>query len=114
MCEIDPKENGKIYIVMLAGKELGYLAGQEWPMKGHFTKITRPTFIEWKGGAVYDEDGTPNIESTNTVTLENINTITKMTFHIEVTKVTTKANDAINGMSEGWNQSLNKLENIFR
>jgi hypothetical protein len=82
ICKIDPKENGKIYIMMLAGRELGYLVGQEWPMKRHFTKIIRPKFTEWTGESVYDSNGVPNIESTNTATLEIVNNLTKMTFHI--------------------------------
>jgi uncharacterized protein YndB with AHSA1/START domain len=55
ICELDTSPGGAIYIVMLAGKELGNLAGQEWPMKGTFKELTPPERLAYTSEALDDK-----------------------------------------------------------
>ncbi|HEX8993753.1 MAG TPA: SRPBCC domain-containing protein, partial [Candidatus Paceibacterota bacterium] len=38
-CQWEAQPGGGIYIVMLAGRELGPMAGEEWPMRGTFQEV---------------------------------------------------------------------------
>lgn len=59
VCELDARPGGSIHIVMLAGKELGDLKGQKWPMKGIFNEVIPPKRIVFTSSAIEDEDGNP-------------------------------------------------------
>lgn len=107
-CEWDARPGGEIYIVMLAGKELGNFAGQEWPMKGKFQELTPPERIVYTSSALDDKKGIL-IETSNTLILEKLGTKTKMTLRIVVTKTSPGSEFALAGMETGWNQSIDKL-----
>src|SRR5665213_1920558 len=66
VCELDLRPGGAIDIVMLAGKELGDLAGNEWPITGIFQEIIPPSKLVYTSTAILDDK--PMIESMNTVT----------------------------------------------
>jgi uncharacterized protein YndB with AHSA1/START domain len=106
-CVWEAKPQGNIHIVMLAGKELGSLAGQEWPMTGTFKELQKPDKLVFTANAIMN--GKPILEHETTVTLEETNGKTKMTVHIVVTMVTPEAAGALQGMDMGWNQQLDKL-----
>ena len=107
VCELDLRPGGSINIVMLAGSELGDLAGSEWPMTGIFQEIIPPSKLVYTSSAVID--GKPILDTTNTLTLENHDGKTKMTLNITVTRMTPEAEGPLSGMEVGWNQSLDKL-----
>jgi len=107
-CEIDARPGGEMYIVMLAGKELGDFAGQEWPMRGTFQEIKPPERFVFKGAALDDKRGIL-LETSTTLTLEKLGDKTKMTFHTVVTKTSPGSEFAIAGMEAGWTQSIDKL-----
>lgn len=107
VCKIDLRPGGAIDIVMLAGKELGDLAGQKWPMTGVFQEITPPTKLIYTASAIID--GKPIIESINTVTFEDQEGKTKLTLEVKITKAMPEAAGPLAGMSMGWNQSVDKL-----
>lgn len=107
-CEWDARLGGQIYIVMLAGKELGDFAGQKWPMKGKFEELVAPERMVYTSSALDDRKGVL-IETSNTLTLEKIGGKTKMTLHIVVTKASPGSEFALAGMEVGWNQSVEKL-----
>lgn len=110
-CEIDPRPGGMIHIVMLAGKELGDLAGNEWPMTGVVKEIIEPEKFVFTTTAIMNDK--PILETLNTITLEEYGDKTKMKLHILVTKETPEAAGPLSGMEMGWNQSLDKLTKKF-
>lgn len=113
ICEIDPRPGGKIHIEMLAGEALGELQGQKWPMKGIFEEVIKPERLVYASTAIYDEDGTPNLENRVTVTFEEQNGKTTMALHVLVTTATEKTIGPLKGMKVGWTQSIDKLETVL-
>ncbi len=108
-CEWDAKPEGKINIVMLAGKELGNFAGQRWPMTGIFREVTPQSRIVYDSNAL-DDVKDVMISTKTTIDLEQLREKTKMRLHIVVTKATAKGEFALQGMEMGWNQSIDKLD----
>lgn len=106
-CVWDAKPEGNIHIVMLAGKELGPLSGQEWPMTGKFLEVVAPEKLVFTANAIMD--GKPILEHTTTVTLDEVDGKTRMSVHVVVTMATPEAEMALKGMEQGWNQQLDKL-----
>ena len=109
-CEWQAEPGGKIYVVMLAGEALGELAGQEWPMDGQFKAVEAPNKLVFTSNALIG--GRPILENQVTMTLEQIGGQTKMTLHVQVTKVTPEAEGPLSGMKEGWTQSIDKLSEL--
>jgi uncharacterized protein YndB with AHSA1/START domain len=110
-CVWEASSGGNINIVMLAGEQMGNLAGSEWPMTGTFQEVTPTEKLVYSSTAIID--GKPVIESTNTVILEDQGGKTKMTLHVAVTKATAEAEGPLAGMEMGWNQSIDKLAEIL-
>ena len=106
-CEFDARPQGAIHIVMLAGAELGPMAGQEWPMTGTVVEVDEPKKLVFDSTAIID--GKPILEHHATVTLEDEGDKTKMTLHIQVTRATPEAAGPLMGMEQGWTQSIDKL-----
>jgi uncharacterized protein YndB with AHSA1/START domain len=112
ICEWDARPGGKIYIVMLAGKELGPVEGMKWPMNGTFKEVIPQSRLVFVGGALDDvyRGSDTFIEHEVTVDFEDLGGKTKMNLHVVITKVRgPKAPAALQGMTEGWNQQLDKL-----
>jgi len=107
VCELDAVPGGKINIVMLAGSELGELAGQEWPMTGTVKEVIEPSKFVFTGNAIVD--GKEVLETLTTVTLKEEGGKTHMIVHVIVTKTTPEAAGPLQGMEMGWNQQLDKL-----
>jgi uncharacterized protein YndB with AHSA1/START domain len=115
-CEVDARRGGKISIVMLAGKELGPAAGQEWPMKGTFEEVTPQDRLVYTASALQDRRGSKSLlETRTTVTFDDLHGKTRLTVHILLTKSseTPEAKFAIQGMDGGWSQSFDKLGEMF-
>jgi len=113
VCEIDAKVGGNIHIVMLAGKELGHLAGQRWPMKGTFQELDPPKRLVFVNQAV-DEDDNVLIDALTTVTFEEENGKTKMTMKTTAKGVSPQAPQMLEGMETGWSQSFDKLADSLK
>jgi uncharacterized protein YndB with AHSA1/START domain len=111
-CDIDLRQGGPIYIVMLAGKELGSFAGQEWPMSGTFVEIAPPERLVYTAAALDGKKGVL-LETRTTLTLETLDEKTRMTLKIAVTKLSPGGEFALAGMEMGWNQSLDKLADFL-
>lgn len=86
VCELNVRLGGSILIVMLAGKDLGALEGQRWPMTGTFREVVPPKRIVYTSSAIEDASGNPQLENEVTILLEELGGKTKMTLHIVVTK----------------------------
>lgn len=115
ICEWDARPGGKIYIVMLAGKELGPAEGMKWPMKGTFKEVIPQSRLVFVGGALDDVDRGSDtfIENEVTVDFEDLGGKTKMNLHVVITKAEgPKAPAALQGMTEGWNQQIDKLSEL--
>ncbi|HSW48477.1 MAG TPA: SRPBCC domain-containing protein [Candidatus Saccharimonadales bacterium] len=112
VCEVDAVPGGKINIVMLAGPELGELAGQEWPMTGKFEEVAEPEKLVYTANAIVD--GKEVLTTRNTITFEEQDGKTKMTAHILVTKTTPEAEGPLAGMEMGWDQQLDKLVEFIK
>lgn len=108
-CIWESKPQGNINIVMLAGADLGPMAGQEWPMTGKFEELKEPEKLVFTANAIVN--GKPVLEHRTTVTLEEEIGKTKMTVHIKVIMATPEAEGPLAGMEMGWNQQLDKLIN---
>ena len=106
VCDLAARLGGSIHIVMLAGKDLGDLEGQKWPMKGIFNEIIPPKRIVFTSSAIEDEDGNPQLENKVTIMLEDFGGKTKMILHIVVTKAGPGTEGPLSGMEMGWNQSI--------
>ncbi len=107
-CEWDARPGGKINIVMLAGKELGQFAGQEWPMNGVFDEVTPQSRLVFSSNAL-DVGRNILLECMVTVDFEAIGKRTKMNLRFTVTKADARAEFAIKGAESGWNQQIDKL-----
>lgn len=106
-CVWEARPGGNIHIVMLAGKDLGPFAGQEWPMTGKFETVEAPSKLVYTSNAIVD--GKEVLQTLTTVTLEEKGGKTHMNVHIVVTKTTPEAQGPLQGMEMGWNQQLDKL-----
>jgi len=113
VCEIDLRVGGIIHVVMLAGPELGELAGQRWPMKGVFQEIQAPSKLTFKNQAI-DEAGNRLIDGVTTVVLEEENGKTKLTLTTTAKAVVPQAEAMIEGMEQGWTQSIDKLTEFLQ
>jgi uncharacterized protein YndB with AHSA1/START domain len=111
-CVWEARPEGTINIVMLAGKELGPMAGQEWPMTGKFVDVQEPGKLVFSANAIMNDK--PILEHLTTVTFEEKDGKTHMTVHIQVTMVTPEAAGPLSGMEMGWNQQLDKLGKSLR
>ena len=112
ICEIDLKVGGTIYVVMLAGKELGALAGQRWPMKGTFKEIIPNKKLVFINNAV-DEQGNILLEGETTVLLEESENKTNLTLTATTEGRVPQAPQMLEGMEMGWSQGLDKLAKLF-
>jgi len=105
--EWDFRPGGKIYHVMLAGPEMGELAGQEWPMRGEFNEVVEPEKLVFTSSPL--ADGKPLLDTVTTVTFDEKDGKTLMTVHIAVGNVTPEGEFAVAGMEAGWNQQADHL-----
>jgi uncharacterized protein YndB with AHSA1/START domain len=103
VCKADAKPGGKIYIEMTAPD------GTVYPMNGMFKEIIKPEKIVFISGAL-DKNGNTIFEVLNTVTFVNENGKTKLILHAVVDDISDEARPYIDGMNQGWSQSIDRLE----
>jgi uncharacterized protein YndB with AHSA1/START domain len=78
-------------------------------MKGVFREIVEPERLVFTTSAFEDEEGNPQLEDLTTVTFVDHEGKTKLTLHAVVVKAAPAVEGALEGMEEGWNQSLDRL-----
>ncbi len=102
VCEIDVRPGGAIRIDMRAPD------GTVYPMTGAFREIARPKRLIFTSAAL-DRAGKPLFEVLNTVTFAERGGKTTLTVRARVSKATAEAAPYLEGMDEGWSQSLDRL-----
>jgi uncharacterized protein YndB with AHSA1/START domain len=102
-CELDPHPGGKIILDMRGPN------GTVYPNRGEFVEVAKPERIVFTL-AVLDDTGKTVLDTLNTVTLEAQGEKTKLTVNARVTDHVPEAEPYLKGMKEGWNQTLDRLE----
>jgi uncharacterized protein YndB with AHSA1/START domain len=106
-CEIDVRPGGAIRIHMDHPNFPNH-----W-MTGTFKEVSKPEKLVFISKAFEDENGNAELEILNTVTFEEINGKTKLTVNAQILKATEKVKFAVGGMNQGWNESIDKLEELL-
>lgn len=106
VCEIDAVPGGKILIHMQAPDNVVY------PMDGEFHEIVEPERLVFTSAAL-DKKGNRLFEILNTVIFTDENGKTKLSLHTAVSNITPEGKPYLDGMHEGWNQSLDRLNDQF-
>jgi len=107
VCKVDPKPGGRIYVDMKAPD------GTVYPMDGEFHEILEPEKIVFTSAAL-DKNGNRLFEVLNTVTFTEEGGKTKLTLHAAVSNITDEGRTYIDGMNEGWNQSIDRLDEYVK
>ena len=108
-CEIEPRVGGVFRVVMVASDELGDRSGERWPVQGHFRAFDPPSRFVLATQAV-DDDGTVHLEGTTTVQFDDLGDgSTRITVHTTGEGVSDQAPAMLEGMNQGWTESLDKL-----
>jgi uncharacterized protein YndB with AHSA1/START domain len=107
ICELDSKPGGRMRMVM-QGPD-----GTRYPTRGIFSEIVafeKIVFINIKE----DDDGDAQLEVLNTVTFSEKNGKTTMVLNSKVVKSTPEVIASIQGMNQGWNQSIDRFAETLK
>ncbi|MHA1992085.1 MAG: SRPBCC family protein [Candidatus Hodarchaeales archaeon] len=102
-CKLDVRPGGKITIDMKMPN------GAIYPSPGIFREIVENEKLVFSLLSHYDENGEPQIEMLQTVTLEEQDGKTKMIFNVVEVK-TIEGVVPLKGLDRAWGQSFDKLE----
>ena len=86
--------------------------GNEYPMKGEFREVTPPERLVFTNIAI-DQDGKHLLEGETTVILSESNGKTTLTLQTHAIGLVPLALQMLAGMEAGWNQSIDKLAELF-
>jgi uncharacterized protein YndB with AHSA1/START domain len=102
-CEIDFRVGGALTVCMRSRD------GEEFRSRGTFREIVVPERIVLES-ALLDDNGRPRFEDRNVVTFAERDGKTTVTVEANIVKLhDPSAAGAIDGMNEGWNQTLDRL-----
>ena len=105
-CEWVAKKGGTIRVDM-TGPD-----GTVYPMGGTFQEISEPERLVFVTTAL-DGAGKVALENRNTVTFEEFNGMTKVTLNVSVQKISPEMAMALEGMEQGWSESLYRLADLL-
>jgi uncharacterized protein YndB with AHSA1/START domain len=106
--ELDPEVGGELYVVMLAGENLGAMSGMRAPLRGTFTEVVENERLAFTNNAL-DEAGNVLLSGTTEVTFEEENGKTKMTIRTAAKGTAPATAIMLAGMEQGWNEQTDKL-----
>jgi uncharacterized protein YndB with AHSA1/START domain len=106
VCEVDPRPGGEIRIDMRAPD------GTVYPMKGVFREIVEPERLVMMTTAHADESDVPGLEVLTTVAFDERDGKTTLTVTAHVVKATDEFLEALEGMEQGWSESLYRLADL--
>ena len=101
-CSVDLRPGGALRIRMVG---LGF----DNVMDGEFVEIAEPERLVFKS-FLRDDAGAPFLELLNVVTFAEAGEKTILTLNVRVVEAGPRAESPLEGMHEGWNQSLERLE----
>jgi uncharacterized protein YndB with AHSA1/START domain len=102
-CELDVRQGGAIRIDMRAPD------GKVYPMGGFYQEVVEPDRLVFSASALDSLDH-PLLDTLNTVTFEGRGDSTRIVLLVHVLRATDDATSYLNGMENGWKQSLDRLE----
>lgn len=111
-CEMDVREGGVFRIVMVGGSELGEYAGVRSPVRCVYTEVDPPARLVFTDEAV-DDDGTVHLDGVTTVVFDDLGDgTTRVTVHATAEGRTPQSVRMLEGMQQGWSESLDKLAEL--
>lgn len=109
VCELDVRPGGAFLIHMMGPDGVVYLT------RGVFHEVVEPARIVFTTGAFENEAGDPGLEVLHTVTFaEHEGGKTKLTLQASVVRSAPEVAEALDGMEEGWNESLDRLADTLK
>ena len=108
VCQADPRPGGAIRIDMRAPD------GAIFPMTGVFREVVAPERLVFSSYAIPNDGGDALIESITTVTFVEQDGKTRVTVEAVVVKARPEARGALDGMEQGWSESLDRLAELVR
>lgn len=106
VCEFDARVGGKIRIHMRAPD------GAVYPMDGEIREIVPPERLVFTNNAL-DDQGHRIIEGFTTVTFADEGGKTRLTLHTRGAAMVEIAVKYLQGMEQGWGQSIDKLTDLL-
>ncbi len=106
VCELNVRVGGSLRVVMRAPD------GNEYPMKGEFREVTPPERLVFTNIAI-DKDGNHLLEGETTVILSESGGKTTLMLQTHAIGLVPIAPQMLAGMEAGWNQSIDKLAELF-
>jgi len=106
VCNVDARPGGALYLEMRGPEGSGFEG--PYPMWGTFVEIDEPRRIVFRA-VLKNGDGEIFLETLDSVTLDGVDGTTKLTLDVRVKTAGPEAAAPLEGMPEGWNQSLERL-----
>lgn len=106
VCKVDAKPGGSLLIHMQSPD------GMIFPMHGYIQKLEIPKLLVFTTSAFEDDNGIDQIESLNTVYFDEVDGKTALSLQVLLLRSNPTADEALDGMEEGWKQSFDKLERL--
>ena len=103
VCELDLRPGGVLRMNM-TGPD-----GVVSPCTGVFREVVAPERLVFTTRALEEEEGNAGLEVLNTVTFADVGDKTQLTLHAVVVTATPDAASALDGMEDGWTQTLDRL-----
>lgn len=103
-CEMDVRPGGSFSIDMQAPD------GTIYPNDGTVHEVDEPERLVVTSRAFEDDDGEFHLEVRQTVTFADRDGKTKLTLQATVITATPEVAESLEGMEQGWSESLDKLE----
>jgi uncharacterized protein YndB with AHSA1/START domain len=106
-CTVDARIGGEVHLVMQAPD------GTRYPMNSVFEELVPNERIVTRNWAGMDANGKPGFETLQIYTFVSEGDKTRLTVQADVIWMEPHMAPAIAGMEPGWNQTLDKLEEVI-
>ena len=106
-CEVDARVGGEVRLTMQAPD------GTRYPMKTVFEELVPNSRIVTRNWAGMDAEGKPGFETVQTYSFVSEGDKTRLTVQADVIWLEPRMAPAIAGMEPGWNQTLDKMEEVI-
>ncbi len=107
VCEADARPGGALYLEMRGPAGSDYEG--PYPMWGTFIEVLEPERLVFSA-VLKNDEGVIFLENLNTVTFTEHDGTTLLTLNVRVITAGPEAAGPLAGMSEGWSQSLERLQ----